>query len=137
MRAVADLRITRMSIAYSIQEHLQISGIIARPAVYDLLFSPIDEDIGWRFFQTYVYLLKHAEKIQLIFKSPNENKQKYSISKPKIQFFRYISKPKLLFRIPFPNQKYSISMYIQTKSTTILQSVNFINTNPSAGCSMH
>lgn len=52
--------ITRMSIAYSIQEHLQISGIIARPAVYDLLFSPIDEDIGWRFFQTYVYLLKHA-----------------------------------------------------------------------------
>ena len=65
-----------MSIAYSIQEHLQISGIIARPAVYDLLFSPIDEDIGWRFFQTYVYLLKHAAKIQLIFKSPNENKQK-------------------------------------------------------------
>ena len=102
-----------MSIAYSIQEHLQISGIIARPAVYDLLFSPIDEDIGWRFFQTYVYLLKHAEKIQLIFKSPNENKQKYSISKPKIQFSRYISKLKQLFRIPFPNQKYSISMYIQ------------------------
>lgn len=37
-------------------------------------FFALDEDIGWRFFQTYVYLLKHAEKIQLIFKSPNENK---------------------------------------------------------------
>ena len=47
-----------------------------------------------------------------------------------LRVFRYISKQKLLFRIPFPNQKYSITMYIQTKSTTILQYVNFINNKP-------
>nr|WP_288696242.1 hypothetical protein [uncultured Prevotella sp.] len=70
---------------------------------------------GDSFKHTFIFL-KHAAKIQLIFKNPNKNKQNQAFPNQKIHFIDAFPNQKLSSSLHFQTKKNSVSMHIQTKN---------------------